>query len=81
MKILKGIGIILLIISMMYASNWDLPKETRVDYLANLEEEIEQYEQSKKCIEVNTGEYINGVWVEYWEMYGGPLPSEVLIDE
>lgn len=69
-KILKIIGITLLLISMGYASNWDLPKETRADKLAGLEEELREYEALLKGDPEPTG----------WELWGGPLPEEVIND-
>ena len=67
-KILKVIGIAVLLCAMAYASNWDLPKETRADKLAGLEEEIAQYYEI-----VN-----HETHVEELEAWGGPLPEEVM---
>lgn len=85
MRLIKRIGIVALILSMMYASNWDLPQETREDWLREHETEIEEYErliQEKECVvidgEVYTGEYINGVWYEALEIYGGSIPEEYM---
>lgn len=67
-KILKGIGLALLFISMAYASNWDLPKETRADFTAEHQEEIRQYYEI-----VN-----HETHTEELEAWGGSLPEEVM---
>lgn len=61
-KILKIIGLVILLLSMAYASNWDLPKETQADWEREHAEEIEAYLEARS---------------EEWEVYGGALPSEL----
>ena len=72
MKKLKIIGIILLLIAIGYASNWDLPKEEKI-------------KRDVHYIEVNGqryyGTYVDGIWYEPLEVYAGALPEELMEGE
>ena len=74
-KILKGIGIALLLVAMAYASNWDLPKETRATWKIDHAEELEQYEIIKASgVQVDGVMYYgrfdeDGNWHEPAEIY------------
>ena len=80
MKLIKKIGIVLLILSMMYASNWDLPKETKEDWEAEHWEELRVYEMNFYENEMPHGRYIDGVWYESLELYGGVIPERCMED-
>lgn len=87
MKLIKKIGLILLLLAMAYASNWDLPKETRDSWLEDNAEEIAEYEGSMECLpyvvingEKYEGQYIDGMWYEPLEIYGGLIPDEFFME-
>ena len=87
-KVLKIIGMIILALSMGYASNWDMPKETRASWVEEHREEIEEYERSREFTpyviidgEIYEGQYIDGMWYEPLEIYGGAIPDEFLMGE
>lgn len=86
-KLIKGIGLILLLLSMAYASNWDLPEETRDSWLEDHAEEIAEYEESRERLpyvvingEIYEGQYIDGMWYEPLEIYGGLIPDEFFME-
>lgn len=70
MRILKRIGLVLLVVAMMYASNWDVPKETKADWEREHWEALQVYAESKGITHENH--------VEKWEAWGGPLPTWAL---
>ena len=85
MKLIKRVGLLLLVLSMMYASNWDLPKETRESWRVDHAEEIAEYEKSKGELprvvidgDIYEGQYIDGMWYEPLEIYGGAIPDEFM---
>lgn len=49
-RVLKIIGLLILFVSMAYASNWDLPKEEKVEVSETL---IQEYEEMLKGEEIN----------------------------
>ena len=81
-KGVKIIGIILLLISMGWASNWDLPKEDRsAEYVEALERYEAERGRTYKVIidgDVYEGAYIDGMWYEALEIYGGAIPEEFM---
>ena len=81
MRLIKRIGIVILVLSMMYASNWDLPKETPEDWEREHWEELRVYEQNFYENEIPHGRYIDGVWYESLELYGGVIPEEYMETE
>lgn len=88
MKTIKRVAFILLLIAMAYASNWDLPKETRESWKQEHKEELEAYEEAREIdtsIEINgeiyEGQYIDSMWYEALEFYGGAIPDELLEGE
>ena len=73
---LRILGLTILLISMAWASNWDLPKETHADWEAEHQEEIQRYEEERGKTyqiiidgEVYEGAYIDGMWYEPAELY------------
>ena len=80
-KLLKIIGITILFISMAYASNWDLPKEDNSAYLEALEKYEAERGRTYKIVidgDVYEGAYIDGMWYEALEIYGGAIPEEFM---
>lgn len=77
MRMLKIVGICLLLIAMGYASNWDIPKETQADWEREHWEELKAYEEAKNAelpyVIINgdkyEGAYIDGMWYEPAELY------------
>ena len=72
-KGLKVIGILLLLISMAWASNWDVPKESWQDAHR---EEVQAYEEERAKVhqvvigdDVYEGAYIDGMWYEAAELF------------
>lgn len=81
-KIVKALGIAVLLIAMAYASNWDLPKQT---WEEAHQEELKAYEETRgqtHRIEIDgdiyEGVYIDGMWYEPLEVYGGAIPEEYM---
>lgn len=84
MKVLKIIGIAILLTAMAYASNWDLPTPDK-EYSREYQEAFEYYMEHKDdtgmmIIDgvIIEGQYIDGMWYEGLELWKGSLPSEVL---
>ena len=75
-RLLKGLGLAILLTSMAWASNWDLPKETHAAWEQEHQEEIERYEEARGKThrividdDVYEGAYIDGMWYEPAELY------------
>lgn len=49
-RVLKIIGLLILFVSMAYASNWDLPKEEKIEVSETL---IQEYEEILKGENIN----------------------------
>ena len=69
-------GLIILLASMAYASNWDLPQKSQLDRELEHREELQRYEEERGKIyrividgEVYEGAYIDGMWYEPAELY------------
>lgn len=82
-KLIKRLGVVLLILAMMYASNWDLPKETKEGWNLKHAEELENYYNRELNVYVINGEvyegmYLDGMWYEPLEIYGGAIPDEFM---
>ena len=80
-KLIKGLGILLLIVAMMYASNWDLPKEDKTES-AEYQKALEHYLEHKDDwhVIVRDGVVIEGPYLHPesvdMELVPGPLPAE-----
>ena len=74
-RILKILGLAVLLMSMAYASNWDLPKEAisrTSDYCEALERYEEERGKTYRIVigdDVYEGAYIEGMWYEPSELY------------
>lgn len=73
-KLLKGIGLALLLCAMGYASNWDLPPETKEDWEAEHWEALQAYEEARQ--QKNGFDH-----VEMLEAWPGAIPEEYLTPE
>lgn len=80
-KVLKIIGIALLVMALCHASNWDLPQADS-DY----EQALAEYNKLKNTWIVIEGEeyegmVINGLYYEPLELWQGSLPISVMESE
>ena len=46
-RVLRALGVIILLAAMAYASNWDLPKQSHQDWEEEHWEELQRYEEER----------------------------------